>query len=74
MASPSCPSLALMANFHLAPLLYVPAGHHIVDGGEALVPRTFVTPHTPIVCRHEEFMLAEVMPIPPLDQIGAARE
>ena len=63
-----------MAYFHLDPLLYVLAGHHIVDGGEDRVPRTFVTLHTPIVRRHEEFMFAEVMPIPPPDQIGAARE
>ena len=63
-----------MANFHLDPLRYVPAGHHIVDGGEDRLPRTFVTPHTPIVRRHEEFMLAEVMPIPQPDEIGATRE
>ena len=63
-----------MDNFPLDPLLYVPAGHHIVDGGDARLPRTYVTPHTPLVRRHEEFMLAEVMPIPPPDQIGVARE
>ena len=63
-----------MDNFPLDPLLYVPAGHHIVDGGDARLPRTYVTRHTPLVRRHEEFMLAEVMPIPPPDQIGAARE
>jgi len=63
-----------MANFHLDPLRYVPAGHHIVDGGEDRLPRTFVTPHIPIVRRHEEFMLAEVMLIPQPDEIGAARE
>ena len=63
-----------MANFHLDPLLYVPASHHTIDGGEDRVPRNFVMPHTPIVRRHEEFMLAEVMPIPQPDQIGAARE
>ena len=63
-----------MANFPLDPLLYVPAGHHIVDGGDARLPRTFVTPHIPIVRRHEEFMLAEVMPIPPPDQIGVIRQ
>ena len=55
-------------------MLYVPAGHHIVYGGEAHVPWTFVTPHTPIVRRHEEFILAEVMPSPPPDQISVARE
>ena len=63
-----------MANFHLDPLKYIPAGHHIIDGGEDRLPRTFVMPHTPIVRRHEEFMLVEVIPIPPPDQIGAARE
>ena len=63
-----------MANFHLDPLLYVSAGHHIIDGGEDRVPRTFVTPHIPIVRCHEEFMLAQVMRIPPPDQIGAAEE
>ena len=71
-SSPGCASL--MANFPLDPLLYVPAGHHIVDGGDARLPRTFVTPHIPIVRRHEEFMLAEVMPIPPPDQIGVIRQ
>ena len=69
-AEPSVP----MANFHLDPQLYVPAGHHVIDGGEDRLPRTFVSPHTPIVRRHEEFMLAEVMPIPQPDEIGAARE
>ena len=53
---------------------YVPVGHHIIDGGDARWPRTFVTPHVPIVRRHEDFMLAEVMPMPPASQIGAARE
>lgn len=63
-----------MAVFVLDPLHYVPVGHHIVDGEANRVPRTFVTPPSPIVRRHEEFMVAEVMPLPPLDQVGPARE
>lgn len=54
-----------MAVFELDPTRYVPLGHHIIDGGEARLPRTFVTPPSPIVRRHEAFMVAEVMPAPP---------
>ena len=63
-----------MANFHIDPMQYVPAGHHIIDAGDARWPRTFVTPHVPIVRRHEDYMLAEVMPVPAANEIGAARE
>ena len=63
----SLATLPDMANFPLDPMQYLPAGHHIIDVGDARWPRTFVTPHIPIVPRHEDFMLAEAMPVPPLD-------
>lgn len=68
------PSTKPMAVFAIDPHWYVPAGQHIIDGGAARLPRTFVTPPSPIVHRHEEYMVAEVMPLPPLDQLGPARE
>ena len=70
---PPSPPLA-MANFPLDPMQYVPAGHHIIDVGDAHWLRTFVTPHVQLVRRHEDFMLAEVMPVPEANEIGAARE
>ena len=59
-----------MAVFELDPMRYVPAGHHIIDEGEARLPWTFVTPPSPIVCRHKAFMVAEVMPAPPQIRLG----
>ena len=63
-----------MANFPLDPMQYVPAGHHIIDAGDARWPPTYVTPHVPIVHHHEDYMLAEVMPVPAANEIGAAHE
>ena len=63
-----------MANFAIDPMLYVPAGHHIIDGGVNRLPRTFVSPPSPMVRSHERFLIAEVMPAPPLDQMGQVRE
>ena len=63
-----------MANFALDPQRYVPVGHHIIDGGVHRLPRTFVSPPSPIVHSHESFMIAEVMQAPPLHQMGQVRE
>ncbi|XBI27174.1 hypothetical protein VPH35_051698 [Triticum aestivum] len=59
-----------MANFALDPQHYVPVGHHIIDGGAHRLPCTFVSPPSPIVRSHESFMIVEVMPVPPLLQMG----
>lgn len=63
-----------MAVFELDPERYVSGGHHIIDGGEHHLPRMFITPASPIVQCHESFMIAEVMPAPPVGQIGQVRE
>ncbi|XBH87214.1 hypothetical protein VPH35_074719 [Triticum aestivum] len=63
-----------MANFAIDPMRYVSAGHHIIDRGVNRLPRTFVSPPSPMVHSHERFLIAEVMPAPPLDQMGQVRE
>ncbi|XBH90781.1 hypothetical protein VPH35_082346 [Triticum aestivum] len=63
-----------MANFALDPQRYVPVGHHIIDRGVHWLPRTFVSPPSPIVRSHESFMIAEVMPAPPLPRMVQVRE
>ncbi|KAE8803383.1 hypothetical protein D1007_20733 [Hordeum vulgare] len=63
-----------MANFELDPERYVPPGHHIIDGGPNRLPRTFITPAIPIARRHEQFIIAEVMPAPPANQVGQVRQ
>ena len=52
----------------------MPVGHHIIDGGVHHLPRTFVTPASPIVRSDESFMIVEVMPAPPLAQIDQVHE
>ena len=62
-----------MANYELDPQRFVPAGHHIIDGGDRRLPRTFITPAARPPRRHEEYMVAEVMPAPE-GPIGHVRE
>ncbi|KAE8776000.1 hypothetical protein D1007_51438 [Hordeum vulgare] len=59
-----------MANFELDPEWYVPPGHHIIDVGPNRLPRSFITPAIPIARRHEQFIIAEVMPAPPANLVG----
>lgn len=47
-ALPSPERQPSMANFKLDPHRYLPVGHHIIDGGELRLPRTFVTPVCPV--------------------------
>lgn len=63
-----------MAVFTIDPLRYMPAGHHIIDDCAHRVSRTFVMLPSSIVKRHEEYMVAEVMPLPLLNQVGPAHE
>lgn len=63
-----------MANFELDPERFVPAGHHIVNGGAFQLPRTFITPSARPARRHEDYMVAEVMPAPPAGEEGHVRE
>ena len=53
-----------MANYELDSQRFVPAGHHIIDGGDRWLPRTFITPAARPPRRHEEYMVAEVMLAP----------
>ncbi|KAE8774559.1 hypothetical protein D1007_53040 [Hordeum vulgare] len=58
-----------MANFELDRERYVPPGHHIIDCGPNRLPRSFTTPAIPIARRHEQFVIAEVMPASPANLI-----
>ena len=62
-----------MANFELDPHRLVPPGHHIIDGGDRRLPRTFFTPAARPPRRHEDYMVAEVMPAPD-GPLGPVRE
>ena len=53
-----------MANYELDPQRFVPVGHHIIDGGVCRLPRTFFMPAARPTRRHEDYMVAEVMPAP----------
>lgn len=53
-----------MANNELDPERFVPAGHHIIDGGEHRLPHTFFTPAAHPPRGDEDYMVAKVMPAP----------
>ena len=63
-----------MANFELDPERFVPAGHHIIDSGAFRLSRTFITPSARQDRRHEDYMVAEVMPAPPAGEEGHVRK
>ncbi|KAE8817379.1 hypothetical protein D1007_05075 [Hordeum vulgare] len=67
-------TLTDMANFELDPKRYVPRGHNITDSGPDRLPRTFITPAIPIAYRHEQYVIAEVMPDPRADQVAQVRQ
>uniref|UniRef100_A0A8I7B735 DUF7597 domain-containing protein n=1 Tax=Hordeum vulgare subsp. vulgare TaxID=112509 RepID=A0A8I7B735_HORVV len=58
-----------MANFELDPEFFLPSGHNIIDGGPDRLPRTYTTPAVPITRRHERFVIADVHPAPPADNV-----
>uniref|UniRef100_A0A8I6Z1F3 DUF7597 domain-containing protein n=1 Tax=Hordeum vulgare subsp. vulgare TaxID=112509 RepID=A0A8I6Z1F3_HORVV len=58
-----------MANFELDPEFFLPPGHNIIDGGPDLLPRTYTMHAVPITRRHERFVIAEVHPAPPADNV-----
>jgi len=62
-----------MANYELDPQRFVPVGHHIIDGGDHRLPRTFFTPAARPTRRHEYYMVPEVMPGPD-GPLGPVRE
>src|SRR3954470_5192993 len=63
-----------MAVYELDPHRFLPAGHQIIDGGPARLPRTYITPAVRPVRNHENFMVAEVTPSPDAAAMGAVRE
>ncbi|KAE8791221.1 hypothetical protein D1007_34350 [Hordeum vulgare] len=66
---PTMPPPPTMANFELDPEFFLPPGHNIIDGGPGRVPRTYTTPTVPITTRHERFVIADVHPTPPADNL-----
>ncbi|KAE8768979.1 hypothetical protein D1007_59485 [Hordeum vulgare] len=58
-----------MANFELDPEFFLPPGHNIIDGGPDRLPRTYTMPDVPITRRHERFVIADVHPAPPADNL-----
>uniref|UniRef100_A0A8I7B6R8 DUF7597 domain-containing protein n=1 Tax=Hordeum vulgare subsp. vulgare TaxID=112509 RepID=A0A8I7B6R8_HORVV len=58
-----------MANFELDPEFFLPPGHNIIDGGPDRLPRTYTTPAVPITRRHERFVIVDVHPAPPADNV-----
>lgn len=63
-----------MAVYEVDPNRFLPAGHIIINGGTTLLPRTFFMVGTRPERRHEDYMVAEVMPPPLPDAMGQARE
>ncbi|KAI5022301.1 hypothetical protein ZWY2020_059031 [Hordeum vulgare] len=63
-----------MANFELDPEFFLPPGHNIIDGGPDRLPRTYTTPAVPITTRHERFVIADVHPAPPADNVIQVRQ
>ncbi|KAE8802484.1 hypothetical protein D1007_21802 [Hordeum vulgare] len=58
-----------MANFELDPEFFLPSGHNIIAGGPDRLPRTYTTPAVPITRRPERFVIADVHPAPPTDNL-----
>uniref|UniRef100_A0A8I7B0V3 DUF7597 domain-containing protein n=1 Tax=Hordeum vulgare subsp. vulgare TaxID=112509 RepID=A0A8I7B0V3_HORVV len=63
-----------MANFELDSEFFLPSGHNIIDGGPDRLPRTYTTPAVPITRRHECFVIADVHPAPPTDNLVQVRQ
>ncbi|KAI4994154.1 hypothetical protein ZWY2020_029202 [Hordeum vulgare] len=63
-----------MANFELDPEFFLPPGHNIIDGGPDRLPRTYTTPAVPITRRHERFVIVDVHPAPPTDNVIQVRQ
>ncbi|KAE8769528.1 hypothetical protein D1007_58877 [Hordeum vulgare] len=63
-----------MANFELDPEFFLPPGHNIIDGGPDRLPRTYTTPAVPIIRRHERFVIADVHPAPPAEDVIQVRQ
>ncbi|KAE8799125.1 hypothetical protein D1007_25508 [Hordeum vulgare] len=63
-----------MANFELDPEFFLPPVHNIIDGGPDRLPRTYTTPAVPITRRHERFVIADVHPAPPADNVIQVRQ
>ncbi|KAE8778128.1 hypothetical protein D1007_48994 [Hordeum vulgare] len=58
-----------MENFELDPEFFLPPGHNIIDGGPDRLPRTYTTSAVPITRRHERFVIVDVHPAPPADNV-----
>ncbi|KAE8801421.1 hypothetical protein D1007_22942 [Hordeum vulgare] len=58
-----------MVNFELDPEFFLPLGHNIIDGGPDRLPRTYTMPAVPITRRHERFVVADVHPAPPANNV-----
>ncbi|KAE8820888.1 hypothetical protein D1007_01206 [Hordeum vulgare] len=58
-----------MANFELDPEFFLPPGHNIIDGGPDRLPRTYTTPAVPITRLHERFVIADIHPAPPANNV-----
>uniref|UniRef100_A0A8I6WVX7 DUF7597 domain-containing protein n=1 Tax=Hordeum vulgare subsp. vulgare TaxID=112509 RepID=A0A8I6WVX7_HORVV len=63
-----------MENFELDPEFFLPPGHNIIDGGPDRLPRTYTMPAVPITRRHERFVIADVHPAPPADNVIQVRQ
>uniref|UniRef100_A0A8I6YG99 DUF7597 domain-containing protein n=1 Tax=Hordeum vulgare subsp. vulgare TaxID=112509 RepID=A0A8I6YG99_HORVV len=63
-----------MANFELDPEFFLPPGHNIIDGGMDRLPRTYTMPAVPITKRQERFVIADVHPVPPADNVVQVRQ
>ncbi|KAK1669893.1 hypothetical protein QYE76_058052 [Lolium multiflorum] len=54
-----------MANYEVDPMLWLPHGHQIIDGGPTRLPRTFYSPSVDPPRRHDNICVAELLPPPP---------
>ncbi|KAE8797892.1 hypothetical protein D1007_26904 [Hordeum vulgare] len=63
-----------MANFELDPEFFLPPGHNFIDGGPDRLPRTYTTRVVPITWRHERFVIADIHPAPPVDNLVQVRQ
>ncbi|KAE8766765.1 hypothetical protein D1007_61971 [Hordeum vulgare] len=68
------PPLPAMVNFELDPEFFLPPGHNIIDGRLDWLPRTYTTPAVPITRRHERFVIADVHPAPPANNMIHVRQ
>ncbi|KAE8775456.1 hypothetical protein D1007_52013 [Hordeum vulgare] len=63
-----------MANYEVDPEFFLPTGHNIIDRGLDRLPRTYTTPSVPITRRHERFVIADVHPTPPANNLVQVRQ